>query len=443
MSSRRRVHGRWGVVTVVALGALTGLGGCTSGPDAGTAPSASAAATASAASEDPAGTARTTAAISDLLRARAAAVVAGDEEAFAETVADGSSPAGRRQLDSFTAARALRVSRLEVGPPTVDGALTAPTASATSPQRVRARAEVRYRVDDLDRGDRAARLEYDLVRTGAGWRVEAERPVGAGATAPWVAMPTLRVLRGEHGVVAGTVPLARLTEHAADVDRALPGLGGQWEHSPAQVLVLAPATEVEADALLGRAAGSARSPVAATTEGPTGADGTATGDRVVLDPTAFDRLTRSGRDVVLAHELAHVAVRATVPGHPAGWLAEGYADHVGYRRADVSTRRLLAPLAAAVRADRAPSALPSASELQPGIGDLEVPYLASWQAVELLAERHGEAALRRLVAAGSSTGSEADAEATTDRALVSELGTTRAELTRQWLARLGRLGTTG
>ncbi len=309
---------------------------------------------------------------------------------------------------------------------------------------MKARAEVRYRVDDLDRGDRVARLEYDLVRTRAGWRVEAERPVGAGATAPWVAMPRLagaarraRRRRG-HGAARTAEPSTRPMSTAT-----LPALGAQWKRTPARVLVLAPATGVEADALLGRPARSDRSPVAATTEGPTGADGTATGDRVVLDPTAFDRLTRSGRDVVLTHELAHVAVRATVPGHPAGWLAEGYADHVGYRRADVSTRRLLAPLVAAIRAGRAPSALPSASELQPGSGDLEVPYLAAWQAVELVAERHGDAALRRLVAAGSSTGSDADAEATTDRALVSELGTSRAELSRQWLARLGRLGATG
>ena len=97
-----------------------------------------------------------------------------------------------------------------------------------------------------------------------------------------------------------------------------------------------------------------------------------------------------------------------------------------------------------IRAGRAPSALPgSAGAAARSTGDLEVPYLAAWQAVELVAERHGEAALRRLVAAGSSTGSDADAEAATDRALVSELGTTRDELTRQWLARLGRLGATG
>jgi hypothetical protein len=61
--------------------------------------------------------------------------------------------------------------------------------------------------------------------------------------------------------------------------------------------------------------------------------------------------------------------------------------------------------------------------------------------VELIAHEHGEAALRRVVRAGASTGSDADAEAATDAALVSVLDTTRAELTDAWLTRLGRLAT--
>ena len=181
----------------------------------------------------------------------------------------------------------------------------------------------------------------------------------------------------------------------------------------------------------------------ATTEGPTGPDGTATGDRVVLDPAAFGRLTPSGRDVVLTHELAHVAVRADVPGRPAMWLAEGYADHVGYQRADVATRRLVAPLVGAIRSGNGPRQLPRSADLGPSTGDLEVPYLAAWQAVELLSDEHGEAALRRLVAAGASTGSDADAEAATDRALSTVLGTSRDELTDAWLTRLGRLASAG
>jgi len=230
-----------------------------------------------------------------------------------------------------------------------------------------------------------------------------------------------------------------LAEHAAVVDHAVPPMREQWPGTPPRVLVLAPSTASEADALLGRPAGSGAAPVAATTEGPTGSAGIATGDRVVLDPTAFGHLTPSGREVVLTHELAHVAVRSTVPGRPAGWLAEGYADHVGYARADVPNRRLVAPLVSAVRAGNGPRELPSAADLQPASGDIEVPYLAGWQAVELVAAEHGEAALRRLVTAGSSTGSDAAAETATDDALASVLGTTRAELTDRWLTRLGHL----
>ncbi len=402
-----------------------------------------------------------TTAVSDLLRRRAGAVVEGDRAAFAATVADPASVSGRRQLDSYRAARALLVSRLEVGAPVVHlaetaagtgatpvpqgtGAATAAPSASRSPSdplRATAEADVRYRVDDLDRGDRVARLQYDLVRGEDGWQVAAERPVGTGATAPWVAMPALRVSRGEHAVVAGTAPAARLAEHVAVVDRAQPGLRAAWPGAPARVLVLAPATAAEADVLLGRIPAPGTAPVGATTEGPTGAAGTATGDRIVLDPLAFDRLTASGRDVVLTHELAHVAVRSTVPGRPAAWLAEGYADHVGYARADVPPSRLLLPLASALRTGHGPRELPSVADLQPATGDIEVPYLAAWQAVELIARDHGEAALRRLVTEGASTGSAADAEAATDAALVSVLGTSRAELTDRWLTRLGEIVT--
>jgi len=433
----------------LSLAGATGLSGCTDdvGAPSGSAsvtPSSSSASASASGDVSAAASTADTAAVTEVLRRRAAAVVSGDRPAYAATVAEASSASGRRQLDSFAAARALRVSRVEVGEPVVGldttdlDAATGPAATG-KPQRARAEVDVRYRVDDLDRGDRVARLGYDLVRSGSGWQVDAERPVGPGATAPWVAMPTLRVRRGEHAVVAGTAPTTRLAEHVAVVDRALPHLGEQWHGTPERVLVLAPATAAAADALLGRAPGSGAAPVAATTEGPTGSAGTATGDRVVLDPAAYGRLTASGREVVLTHELAHVAVRASVPGRSAGWLTEGYADHVGYSRADVPTSRLLAPLVTALRTGHGPRALPSEADLRPATGDLELPYLAAWQAVELIAHDHGEAALRRLVAAGASTGSDADAEAATDRAVEEVLGTTRAELTDAWLTRLGHL----
>lgn len=381
--------------------------------------------------------------VARLLDRRASALVAGDERGYASTVADPASREGRVQLAGYAAFRALGVSRLEVGPLSVQPAVPAtpstPGRSAHLDRAVRAEADVRYRVGGLDTADRAARLAFTLDRSGSGWAVVREEAAGAGAGAPWVVMPHLRVERGVHAVVAGTAPAARLAELVEVVDRAVPGLATQWAGTPGRVLVLAPARAAEADGLLGRSVEGGVDDVAATTEGPTGPAGTATGDRIVLDPTAFGRLTPAGRDVVLTHELAHVAVRATVPGRAAGWLAEGYADHVGYARADVPAARVLAPLLEEVRAGRGPHDLPTARDLDPASAAIELPYLGAWQAVELLVAEHGEAALRRFVLAGSSTGSDADAEAATDAALLAVLGTSRGELVRAWQGRLRRL----
>jgi hypothetical protein len=402
--------------------------------------------------------------VSALLTRRAAALLAGDEQEFRATVADPRSSSGRRQLDGYDAARALRLARLEVENPTLTGDL--------------ATVVVHYRLDGLDTGDRETRLAYRVVRLGDGWAVVSEEPSGPGASAPWVAMPGLRVHRTKHAVVAGTVPQASLVEYAGIVDRARPEMHRHWPGTPNQVLVLAPATAEQADALLGRpraaesggvkgsdgaigsggvdGSGGAAGPGGAAESGgrlarpghaarwrppprAAGPDGRATGDRIVLDPDAYTRLSAVGRDVVLTHELAHVAVRSSVPGAPATWLAEGYADHVGYARAGLGDGVLLAPLITAVREGRAPTELPDTSALQPTSGNLEVPYLAAWQAVDLIAQEHGEEALRELVRAAASTGTAADAEARTDAALETVLGSSREELTRAWRQRLETL----
>ncbi len=251
-------------------------------------------------------------------------------------------------------------------------------------------------------------------------------------------MPGLAVRRTPHAVVAGTAGPSALEAAARTVDRSLPALRAPWPQAPERVLVLVPDTVAEADALLGRASPTVGE-VGATTDGPVGADGLATGDQVVLDPQARRRLTPSGRDVVLTHELAHVAVRATVPGSAPTWLAEGYADHVGYARADVPVAALLAPLVAAVRDGSAPHDLPSAASLDPAVGDIEVGYLAGWQAAELVVERQGEAGLRRLLRRCSVTGPQEAADRACDAAMPEVLGTDRAGLTRAWRQRLADL----
>ncbi|HET7761497.1 MAG TPA: DUF4157 domain-containing protein [Phycicoccus sp.] len=418
---------RAAVLLVVAL-ALTGCSGAATGtrrpPVSTTASASQSGPAADGAAADPAEVAR---ALNGLLRRRENAVLGGDSEAYLATVDRPTAAAGVRQLAAFRSARALGLARLVHGPvPDVAD----PAAGVV--------VELGYRVEGVDRADRTSTVRYRLARSDGGWRVSAEDPEGSSAAAPWLAMPGMRVERGERAVVAGTAGDAALAEAVATVDRVLPTLGAPWPGTPRRVLVLVPRTEAQAAALLGRGrAGGGE--VAATTEGPLDAAGLATGDRVVLDADAGRRLTPTGREVVLAHELTHVAVRATLAGSAPAWLAEGYADHVGYARAHLPARELAAPLVRAVRAGRGPTALPTAADLDPAGGDIEVGYLAAWQAVELVAQERGESAVRALVRACTVPGPASAAETACDRAMPGVIGRTRSDLTREWRQRLAAL----
>lgn len=423
-----RPPSRSGVLAAALTALALAVTGCSDGgsptpvgPDPTTGGTTTPAPTASA--PDPSALATT---LAGLLARRDRALVAGDLAAYTATVADPSSADGRQQLASFAAARAL-------GPARVAHDTVAPVDDPTRIEVV-----LRYRLAGLGTADRTSTVSYRLARTAAGWRIGAERATGTDPAAPWVAMHGLRVRRGAHGVAAGTASATALAEAVRTVDRDRPGLRAVWAGTPDHVLVLAPATEAEADLLLGRS-GAAVGRVGATTEGPQGADGRAPADRVVLDPDAAARLTPTGRDVVLTHELTHVAVRATLPGTSPTWLAEGYADHLGYARAGLPQARLAAPLVAAVRAGTAPRDLPTTDALDPAVADIEVAYLAAWQAVEVVADERGEDAVRRLVRACTGTAAPDVLEARCDAAMPRAVGWTRAELTRRWQERLRAL----
>ncbi|QKE84547.1 hypothetical protein [Arthrobacter sp. NEB 688] len=412
---------RRSAAAALGLALLTGCTGGTGSQPVGTTPAPTPPPTTAGGAEDASALAM---ALDDLLARRDAAILRGDRDAFRATVADPTGAPGRAQLAAFDAARALRPVRLahDVAAPVDD-----PSALDVG---------LRYRLDGLDRGDRTASARYALARTGDSWRVASQAPVPGSQAPPWVAMPGLVVRRTAHAVVAGTLPPGDLATAARTVDEGLPALARRWARTPALVLVLAPATAAQGEALLGAAP---TGEVGASTDGPTGQDGRSTGDRVVLDPSAHARLTPTGRAVVLTHELAHVAVRATLPGDLPVWLAEGYADHVGYARADVPAAALLAPLAAAVRAGDAPRDLPDARAFAAATGSVEVTYLAAWQAVELIAEGSGETALDRLLTACASTDGEQAAERACAAALPAVVGLDRDALTRQWRRRLDDL----
>ena len=160
------------------------------------------------------------------------------------------------------------------------------------------------------------------------------------------------------------------------------------------------------------------------------------GDRVLVNPGPFSRLGQLGRQVVLAHEVTHVATRrATGPSVPA-WLSEGFADHVGYRDVELPLSLSAQALRADVRAGRLPDRLPPDSAFDGGPG-LASAYEQAWLAVRHLVDVHGEVSVLRFYrAVGALRG--VDPQAAVEQALAAELGTTTAQLTEGWRSALQR-----
>ncbi|GAA3445632.1 hypothetical protein [Planomonospora venezuelensis] len=196
---------------------------------------------------------------------------------------------------------------------------------------------------------------------------------------PW---PDATVIRGEHYVVMGhRVPAARLADLAARTERARRTVAAIW--GPVRPVVLFPETDAEAGALAGAGATG-------------GLAALATADRVIVLPDGYGRLTETGRDVVLAHEITHVATGATRGGRVPMWLSEGFADYVGYSAAGLGVRTVASELAAEVAAGVLPDRLPGPADFAPGAVRLAQAYEEAWLACRYVAGRFGERTLVRL-----------------------------------------------
>ena len=222
---------------------------------------------------------------------------------------------------------------------------------------------------------------------------------------------------------------------AAAVPRVDDVWGRDWRRG---AVVVVPTSAGEMRELLG--AGNDLSQIAAVaTAELTGSAGefAPTGDRIVVNPDTFSRLGQLGRRVVLTHELTHVATRrATGPAVPA-WLAEGFADYIGYQGVDLPLGLSARELQRDVREGRLPTVLPRDGDFDGGNASLAQAYEGSWLAVRLIAQQYGQDALLRFY---RRVGAQRDLDAAeaVDRALRTELGTSTPALTRAWRDALQR-----
>jgi hypothetical protein len=201
------------------------------------------------------------------------------------------------------------------------------------------------------------------------------------------------ITRRGHVVVMGGAGALR-AELVARAERARRAVGEVW--GPVDAVILIPATTRQAATLAAPADVSGLAAAAGT-------------GHVIVEPGGFAELSGPGRQVVLAHELTHVATRAATSGDMPVWLVEGFADYVGYKDSGIPVRAAAAELAAEVRAGRLPRTLPGRADFRGGERRVRA-YEGAWLACRYVAARFGEKTLvnlyRRMRGPASSTALE-------------------------------------
>jgi hypothetical protein len=357
-------------------------------------------------------------AVRRLLDQRARAVLASDREAFLATV-DPRDPVLRRgQLAFFESTKDLPLSlwRYDLA------ARERPGAGRTWAPGL----TLRFAFAGFDTLPVTQEHPLSFVRRDDRWYV-------AGHHQPprvrqlWDGGP-VQVHRGRACLVLAHPAGSRLARGVlATCERAVPHVTRVWGKAWSQrVVVQVPDSAAELSSLVPVAGDLRQIAAVATSELQSGPGGLprSSADRVQINPEAFATLSASGREVVMRHEITHVASRSVTGTSTPEWLIEGVADYVGYLGSGIPDAVSAQELRADVRDGRLPADLPSDADFTGTRADLPQIYEQSWLAVSLIANRFGRAALLRLYRAAAITG--------LDEALRTELSIGTAELTAAW-----------
>lgn len=247
--------------------------------------------------------------------------------------------------------------------------------------------------EGFDREPASAEVAVTFVADGDGTAIR--RFGGADGLEPlWLQGP-LEVRRTEQALVMVSASrpaverevatyVRRVARGVEVVRRVLPG----WRPS---AVVEVPASAAALDASLGAAEGTYGGIAAVTTT----ADGTGSPDapvHVFVNPDVTRALRGAGAQVVMNHELVHVATDAATSTVDL-WLLEGFADYVALRDVRLPLSTTAGGAIGLVRRDGVPRRLPGAAEFDTRAADLEAAYELAWLACDTLADMAGETAL--------------------------------------------------
>jgi hypothetical protein len=259
-----------------------------------------------------------------LLAKRAKAVRGDDRATFLATVDKRQTRFYKRQETLFEAMRtvpfsafAYEITRLE----------------APRNEVYRAQVETRYRFEGQDDSPVLARDSFTFVKTRSGWRI-----AGPGDASMrrrddveiWEGGPVKTVRSARTLIVyhTGQETLAGKLLRAAD--RAYTEVGAAWTDKwERKAVILVPSNETEAERLVG-ARDLSRVAAVASSSVESGDVERVLGNRIVVNSSNVVRYDRLSLQVLVTHEMTHVATRTLGDGVPL-LLVEGFADYAALK----------------------------------------------------------------------------------------------------------------
>jgi hypothetical protein len=376
--------------------------------------------------------------VADLLQRRASALVEKDRAGFLATVDPQDAYLREAQADWFDNLTEVPLKswayRLA---PRADARLPAAAvakAATAGPDSFGSLVAVALRIDGYDNADSVHDEVLTFTPREGRWYVSGRWIApGRGNQQLWD-VGRVNALRSDSALVLGLPADDVLAPIAAEVDAAVPRVEEVWGKAwPRKVLVLVTRTEDEMADLLGGKA-SNYTQLAAITRGELGVpEETAAAERVIINPRAYADLSPVGKRVIMLHEITHVAVRSATQEWTPMWLAEGFADYVGYRTSGLAVRFIAQELVEDIRTGGVPPSLPADTDFDTTNARLPQAYEMAWLACKMIAEQHGQDKLLAFVRqAGSPDGSEASVTA----AFADVLDTTLEQFTKDWRAYL-------
>ncbi|MEO6955294.1 MAG: hypothetical protein ABI137_01000 [Antricoccus sp.] len=158
--------------------------------------------------------------------------------------------------------------------------------------------------------------------------------------------------------------------------------------------------------------------------------GRVSGARILLNAQPILSASVIALQVLLTHEVTHVAARAVTRAGTPLWLQEGFADFVGYQSAQIKPPAATAT-AAQLLAEGPPSDLPGDDEITGSGTTQEGAYEYAWLAMCLLDAAVGQPAL---VAMYRQIAMSSDPEMSFNDWLQSHLSMTRAQFISAWIS---------